>query len=409
LSLQPTASTEVVVTFKPEAERVFSAQLVVASNDADMPSVVVPMSGRGVRQQVLLSESSLEFGQQLIHHTSSPRKVRVINNSDSPVTLTALTVEGTESSRFKPDRLALPLSIAPGQQQEVGVAFAPLSESEVNGMLKLFFGELPQPLAVALQGKGIPTVLSIRPSSLDFGGVRVGSSKREQPLTLTNLSSDPIILAPPEVTDATGEPFTYDGASLQGRQLEPGMSVILAVGYQPQVESPSATTLSFGTTTPPRPRAVEVQLKGRAMQHLLSVNTSRVDFGQVRTGVSAEPKAITITNHSSQQQRVVVMLKSLEGTPFSVETQALANPLAPGGTATFSVAFNPQTPGDFQNEAQLWLQGSTSPEVLVPMTGSRADEELPPGCSCGSSEAGSAGMLALLALVGLGSRRRRHA
>jgi MYXO-CTERM domain-containing protein len=409
LTLQPGASTEVAVTFRPDTERLFSAQLVVGSNDAEMPSVVVPMFGTGVRQQIQLSVTSLEFGQQLINHTSSPRKVRVINNSDASVTLSALKVEGVESSRFSLSSLALPLSIHAGQQQEVSVAFTPLSETEVNGVLKFSFNELPQPLEVALRGKGIPTVLSVKPSPLDFGGVRVGGGRREQPLTVSNLSSDPIVLAMPEVTYTTGEPFTYDAASLQGRVLEPGASVIVPVGYQPVVETLSETTLSFGTTTPSRPRSAEVQLKGRAMQRLLSVDTTRLEFGQVDAGTTVAPKTVTLTNNSSQQQRVVVMLKNLEGSPFTLETKALANPLPAGGTATFSVAFNPQTAGDFQNEVGVWLQGETEAEARISATGSRVEEaeQLPGGCSCGSTEAGSAGMLALLALVGLGSRRRR--
>ncbi|OJT25842.1 hypothetical protein BO221_08330 [Archangium sp. Cb G35] len=407
-SLVPGATSEIAVTFKPEAERVFAAQLVVESNDTYMPGVVVPMSGVGVRQQLQLSTPVLEFGRQLIHYPSSPRTVRVINNSDSPVTLTAVTVEGAGASRFSVMVPPLPLSLGPRQEQEVMVRFTPSSEAEVDCVLKFSFSEMPDPLGVELNGKGIPAVLSVMPTPLDFGAVRVGGAQRVQPLTLTNLSSDPIILAAPEVTYATGVPFLYDEALVRDRTLEPGMSIIVPVGYQPMVETLSETQLSFGTTLPPKPRSAEVQLEGRAVQRFLSVDRTRLEFGQVAAGTQVAPRDITITNHSSQPQRVVVKLKNLEGTPFSLEAKALAEPLPPGGSATISVAFEPQTEGEAENEVEVWLQGETEAEALIPVTGSLEAPEQAGGCACDSTSAGSAGMLALLALVGLGSRRRRN-
>ena len=122
-----------------------------------------------------------------------------------------------------------------------------------------------------------------------------------------------------------------------------------------------------------------------------------------------EPKVVTVTNKSSQPQRVVVKLKA-EGTPFTVDTSTLANAIPAGGSATFKVTFQPQTADEAQNEVEVWLQGETEAEALIPVKGvGRSVGSQPGGCSCGSTEAGSAGMLALLALAGLGSRRRRRA
>jgi MYXO-CTERM domain-containing protein len=409
ITLQPGASTEVVVSLKPDAERSFSAQLVVESNDPDSPGVAVPMYGAGVYQQILLSESPLEFGQQLIHHTAGPRKVRITNSSDSNVTLTALAVEGAGASQFTLEGLPLSLVLAPGQGQEVGVSFTPLAEAEVNSTLKLTFRELPRPLEVALHGKGIPAVLSLKPSPLDFGGVRVGSGKREQqPLTLTNLSSAPIVLAAPEVMFQTGTPFSHDVANLQGRTLEPGMSLVMMVGYQPTAELLSETRLSFGTTQPNKPRSVEVQLKGRAMRQLLFVDPGSLNFGQVDVDKPTAPRVVTLINRSSLPQWVVVKLKDLEGSPFTVEAKALAEPIPPGGSASIKVAFQPLAEGEVQNEVQVWLQGDTAAEALIPVIGSGHINTKTGGCSSGSTEVGSAGLVALLMLVGLGSRRRRH-
>lgn len=412
LVLTPTATTDVSVTFTPNGERPsFSAQLQIKSNDPVAPSRTVRLSGSGVRQQIQLSETSLHFGPQLIKNTSLPRELRVINNSSTNVTLTTLAVEGDGASQFVHTKLPLPYILGPGQEQQLKleVTFTPQTEAEANGKLKLEFAELPQqPLEVTLRGSGIPSVLAVSPSPLDFGGVRAGGPIRERRLTVSNLSNDPIVLAAPEVRNATGEPFVHDGATLQGHELGPNETTHITVGYQPQVETLSEATLSINTESPQQSAPTEVLLKGRAMTHLLSVDVERLDFGRVDVGAEVEPKVVTITNKSAQQQRVEVMLKDLEGVPFKLDTRALAEPIPPGGSLSFSVAFDPKKAGVAENEVQIWLQSDPAPELRIPVTGhGRALSASGGGCAMGSTQTGAAVLLAMLALLPLTSRRRR--
>jgi MYXO-CTERM domain-containing protein len=362
----------------------------------------------GVRQPISV-ESELSFGQQLLNTTSRPRTLHIVNNTDTNLTLTDVVVEGTGSSQFEPEALGTTI-LKPGTPQPLNVTFTPQSETEVNCRLKLYIPELGQQIEVAVQGKGIPKVISVTPEVLDFGGVRIGSDKREQPLTIMNLSSDPITLAMPEVKSKSGASFIFDGDSLRNMQLAPGVPVIVNVGYQPTVESTSETILSFGTTSPPKPQAVDVLLKGRATKRVLSADQQALDFGWVNVNTkTVEPKVITITNKSTQLQRVVVMLKAGEDAPFILDTNALAGGIPPEGSASFTVAFKPQQSGDAANEVQIYLDGESEPEVQIAVKGiGRALSGEGSGCSCGTTEAGSAGMLMLLALVGLGSRRRRR-
>jgi MYXO-CTERM domain-containing protein len=103
------------------------------------------------------------------------------------------------------------------------------------------------------------------------------------------------------------------------------------------------------------------------------------------------------------------MLEDAEDSPFALGLSGLVNGIPPDGSATFTVTFDPDKGGDAANKVQVWLQGDSEAEVVIPVKGTgRAVTGAGSGCSCGSTEAGSAGMLMLLALVGLGSRRRRR-
>lgn len=98
------------------------------------------------------------------------------------------------------------------------------------------------------------------------------------------------------------------------------------------------------------------------------------------------------------------MLKEPGDAPFKLPRNALADPIPPGGSATFTVAFEPTKDGQIDNEVQVWLQGEPAPELVIPVT---AKGQLSGGCSCGSAD-GSSQVLALLALVGVSAWRRRR-
>ena len=410
VTLDVGASIQVAVTLTPRRSGLFTAQLVVESNDSDTPSVTVPMSGTGVHQQILLSDSSLEFGNQLINRVSSERAVRVTNSSSATAVLSELKVEGEGAAQFTLTKLTLPRPLKFNEWQDLGVRFTPVSDADVNCKLKIIFSDPPQQLEVELHGKGIQKVLSVTPASVNFGGVRAGTTAPDQMITIANQSNETIVLgAPEEIGPPGGERFTFDGASLKGRTIPPNESIIVPVGYHPTVETLSQSTLSFGTTTPLLPRSVDVVLTGRATNFLLTVDQDSLDFGWVNVNKTVDPKVITVTNKSAQPQRVLVKLKAPAGSPFALETKGLADPIPVGGSATFSVAFDPDKSGEADNTVLVSLDGRAEAEALISVKGiGRALKGEGGGCSCGSTEAGTAGLLTLLALVGLSSRRRRR-
>jgi large repetitive protein len=410
IPLEPKRSEVMVVTFRPTEEMMTSnAQLLVEPSSSSVPRIMIPIWGVGVRQPISV-ESEVDFGQQLMNNTSLPRTLNVSNNTETAIMLTDARVIGTDASRFTLKPLVPPIAVNRGTPLPLEVSFSPRTEEEVNAVLRLWFTGMA-PIDVNLRGKGIPKVLSINPSPLDFGSVRAGTSSRREPITLLNLSSDPITLSLPEETYTTGEPFIFDPPldSFEGLQLQPGVPVIRMVSYQPAVETMSETTVFFGTTVPPTPRAVEFRMRGRATRRILNADVQVVDFGRVDTSRAQPTRTITIFNKSFQPQRVEVGLKMGEDSPFSLETSGLKDGIPPEGSAIITVTFDPDQVGAVEDEVQLRLQGHSDIELEVALKGiGRVLLASGGGCGCGSTDAGSAGLMALLTLMGLRSLRRRR-
>ena len=413
IPLPPKASETMFVTFSPtEAQPSASAQLLLVPSSTNVPRVLVNIVGLGVREPVSM-ESELDFGQQLVDNTSLPRTLNISNNTDSRINLTSVTVVGTvgtDCGQFTPAPLPTSsVELVRGTPFQQKVTFRPRVLTDVNCLLKISFAQFNKAIEIPLRGKGIPTVLSINPSPLDFGGVRAVTGSREAPITLMNLSSDPITLGMPEVEYSIGEPFLFNWASLEGEVLLPGQPVIKTVKYQPKVESSSETKIHLGTSSPLKPRAVPFNMLGKATRRVLYSDVDSLDFGRLDAKAPSLTKTVTLTNKSPQPQRAVVTLKMLENSPFALDAKRFAESIPPEGTVTFTVTFDPEKAGDAENEVQVRLQDLSEPEVQIRLTGiGRVLTGGGGGCSCGSTEAGSAGMLMLLALVGLGSRRRRR-
>jgi hypothetical protein len=413
------ASMSVSLTLKPSEERTFLANLMVSTNNVDAPNVSVGVRGTGVRHQVHAEPSPLNFGNQLVNANSNWRMLTITNNRKEVVSIRSISVEGP----FERDpALSLPRDLqgkpdgqdggtASGSNKlDVGVRIKPRAEGEVRGKLRITFTDQAlQPIEVELQGTGIPAVLSITPSTLDFGAVRAKGEARPLTFTINNLSDDAIDLGKPVVLSTTGESFDYNWASLETRKLSARERYSVTVGYKPQGETTSDTTLNFVTKKPEWLGDANLQLKGRAVKRILGVEPESLDFGKVEVGKPMPTREVTITNQSVYPQTVLVTLRG-EGSPFVLGTKALDTPLPPGGVATVTVGFNPEEAGLVENEVRISLQGDIVADATIPVAGYGRKQQWSGGggCSLGGNQTGIAALVSLVALVGLGSRRRRR-
>ncbi|WP_309890698.1 choice-of-anchor D domain-containing protein [Archangium sp.] len=413
------ASMSVVVTLTPSEERTFLANLMVSTNNVAAPNVNVPLRGTGVRHQVHAEPSPVSFGNQLVNANSNWRVLTITNNRKEVVSIRSITVEGPferdpavttpRDLQGKPDGQDGG-TVTGANKLDVGVRIKPLAEGEVRGKLRIAFTDLAlRPIEVELQGTGIPAALSISPSALDFGAIRAGGEARPLTFTINNLTDDELDLGKPVVVNSDGELFDYDWASLESRKLGARERYSVTVGYTPQGETSSDSTLNFGTKRPAWVGSAILRLQGRAVKRILGVDPEILDFGRVEVGKPMPTKEVTITNQSAYPQKVLVSLGG-DGKPFVLGAKSLDAPLQPGGVATFTLGFAPEEAGLVENEVRIALQGDTVADAVIPVTGYGRKQEWKGGggCSLGGTQTGFAALVALVALAGMGSRRRRR-
>ena len=145
-----------------------------------------PNNGGGAQDPPTLSTlTNLDFGGIFIGTTQNA-SITLTNDSTSAQTITISELNFTGSGYRLASNLALPATIAAGQNLIVPIAFTPATSGADEGTITIVSDASDSNLTVTLSGAGIATgALAYTPLAIDFGSVTVGT-QQTMPLVLSN-------------------------------------------------------------------------------------------------------------------------------------------------------------------------------------------------------------------------------
>jgi len=186
-----------------------------------------------LQSQISFSTSSLHFGLQTVGKSSSPQPIVVSNNSLKPVSLTSISLLGTNPADYVQTNNCGG-SIPAQKNCTFSIAFAPTAQGVRTAQLALTDNAVSNPQVVNLTGTG--NGLSVSPGSLNFGNVQVGTSSNPLPVTIQNVGTKIITL---ELV-YFGGPNALDFSQTNdcGTKISPGAACVISVVF-----TPSATGL----------------------------------------------------------------------------------------------------------------------------------------------------------------------
>jgi len=135
------------VTFSPKRQGLRTADLAITDDTSEIPSLV-PLTGSGTA--LMVSPTSLDFGDQPIGTTSAPQFV-TLTNIGKGVARIAFNFIGTNRRDFA--ETGCPGALGPGQSCTLSVTFSPRVRGNRSAILRVEGGGPPQ--GVTLTGKGI--------------------------------------------------------------------------------------------------------------------------------------------------------------------------------------------------------------------------------------------------------------
>lgn len=278
--LESGASCSVLVLFSPTTVGPKTASLSVS-----MTGPSAALSGTAIPGIFQVSPTARDFGMLGIGSQSMPASFVFSNGTTASVPLSP-SLSGPDVSSFAITSNACPGSLAPGSTCSVSVRFAPSTVGAKTASLSASMGGP----SVALSGTGITgsAVLSISPSSRDWGSQLVGTAIGHMPFTVTNTGVAAAPIAP--VIDGMN---SADFAVLQsscGGSLAAGATCQISFTFKP---TSAGAKLARLTMAPGGPSA---SLTGTGVAGTLTATPTSRDFGSVPVGTVSPEFTFVVTN-----------------------------------------------------------------------------------------------------------------
>jgi hypothetical protein len=203
-------------------------------------------------------------------------------------------------------------------------------------------------------------VLTVIPTSINFGNVNVGANS-SQTVTLSNTGSASLSISQ-AVAGGTG--FSMSGLATP-ITLAAGQNTSLTAKFMPTTSGNASGNITI--TSNASNSSVVIPLSGTAnqAQAAISITPSPVNFGSVNVGNNATQN-MTITNSGTAALSITQLTAS--GTGYSVLGFSLPISVAAGQTSTFTTKFAPTTAGAANGSISITSNAPGSP-LTVSMSG----------------------------------------
>lgn len=355
-TLAPGSSCGLSVVFTPHALGARSATVSVSSGPGT-PSGSATLSGTGGPASALVIDPALfAFGPVLLG-TSSPTATFIITNSTASPTgiINSFVLTGTGTTDYAISQLSCAgAALSPGGQCSFTVTFKPTIAGGHPAILTITTTQ-GESGAIELRGNGIlPAVLSITPTTHDFGFVTPGGLNGPVTFTVTNTGAGisgfinffGISITGPDSTNFVFLDDTW--TCFATIQLPPGASCTINVVFLPEAAGPRTARLNVVANGAGGGSATATLTGGRTPAGVLTITPTSKNFGSLPVGLFSLPTTFTARNTGTTPALIFnIEFQGVGASSYGLEP-GLCQPgmwIAVGAQCLVDVTFRPQSLG----------------------------------------------------------------
>ena len=302
---------------------------------------------------LLVSPTSLNFGSVALGATSASQQVTVTNTTSAPIG--PLSVGSGVSAPWGSGTGCSGVTLAAGTSCSSTYTFTPTALGpQVSSAEGITINGVKVPMSFV--GTGVQG-LRVTPTSFNFGDVIVNTTSPGQVLTVTNITSAPVTIA--SSSAGAMAPFAYSG-NCPGITLASGASCTYTYTFLPATLGARATPA--GTEFVVNGQATPISLQGTGVASIppgsLLVTPSAFDFGDVPSGSTSVPQAVTVTNPTGAAIALNLSGGGTGAAPFNTFQGDCGASLAAGSTCTLrKFSFSPIATGSKTDGAAIQVNG----------------------------------------------------
>mgnify|MGYP000215225572 CR=1 FL=1 len=318
--IEPGETRSVRITFAPSTNGSATGRLTVSHN-ASTARAEVRLAGRGVRSELAVSPSSIDFGQVRVGETAT-RSIQLTNEGGAPLRLASLELVEAPGVRLTPPSN---LTVQPGGTRTATITYRPDQPGRLAGSLSV---RAPDgSLDVALDGRAVAPELQVTPGSLRFGETAAGESLNRT-LTVRNAGEANLTVESATLVGSAPDAFAADVGG--GFSLTPGAERRVTVSFTPPEPGNYSATLQVFGAEPAGRADVWLSNTGSVVRTSgdTTNNTTRVNV-TARNVTAGETVAVNVSTTQSVDDDVGVdslALEAEEGGDFTLNVTESDSP-----------------------------------------------------------------------------------
>lgn len=380
--LAPSRTCRVDVRFQPTSLGSKDAFLQLVSNSASSPdSVSLAAVAAAPRKELSVMPPSITF--PITERTMSSPAVRVFitNSGTLPVTFpaSAFRFDGANPADFRvtSDRCSSTV-LNPRAVCDVSVAFQP--DRVGTRVSRLVIGTDAPERVVDLAGTGAGTnppqtpVISVDPTSLDFGNVEMKTSSPAQTITIRNVGPAAFIMQGRVIEDPA---FIATDDTCSNVWVPVGGSCTVQVRFSPQTLGGRTVDLALLPFGPDWELGAVTRLilKGVGIRHLGSVvalSPGALKFGHLKVGESSEPERVEISSGNGlpvAMRQNAVELGGADTGQFEMTRETCSGRVLLDDVCFVEIIYRPTQAGDAAAVVTVSSDADSSPDTFK-VTGS---------------------------------------
>jgi hypothetical protein len=307
-----------------------------------------------------LSPLSVSFGYQRLGTTSSMQTATLANVGTTNLAINKVSIGGVNPASFGQTNNC-GTSLAAGANCTLSFTFSPKKNGYLSASAVVSYVGAGSPQQVSLSGTGMtaPTI-KLTPANLKFSTQLVGTTSAAQTATLTNTSTQAVIISGISISG----PFSQT-TSCQGT-LGARASCQIQIVFQPAVAGSATGLLSVTDNATGSPQKVMLSGVGTAV----TFSPVGLNFGNEKVGTKSAIAPVTLTNNGTAALSISqVAFSGTNAADFS-QTNNCGTSVAAHGSCTISVSFKPTATGSRSASLSVSDNGGGSPHgVSVAGTG----------------------------------------
>ena len=244
-SLAAGVGCTIYVAFAPATAGSFSAAVTLTSNAYGSPQSI-SLTGTGI-VPVVLSSSSLAFGNVLTGSSKTLAAVKMTNQMSVPLTGINIVANGAAFSQVN----TCGTTLAAGAHCTITTTFSPTVAGTQTGNVTITDSAPSSPQIISLRGTGVLPV-TLLPMSLAFGQVAVGTSSAPKISTVTN--NEKVAINITSILPTGAHSGDYSQTNTCGSSLAAGAQCTISVVFTPLATGsrPASVTITDTATNSPQ-------------------------------------------------------------------------------------------------------------------------------------------------------------